>query len=201
MLSIQRLGFGLLAILLTVALSNSTGSAQTDLLAIVQQYQILHNLEMTDETMALFSEDAEFEIVGQGVLPYPAIRAIHDYDRGINTRLAFINCEVEDNTVTCQTVEFNGWLEAAGLQPIFYTSSVFAFDGDKIARVTATMSAESAQALNQTLAAFVPWLMQARPEEASLLFSPEGLFIYSEENGERVVSLLYEWRSAMEESE
>ena len=181
---------------LVIVLSGVTMSAQDDLLSIVESYQILHNDGQVDDLMELFTDDAEFELVGQTTLKGDSLQAIHDYDTAIDSRLAFINCDAQGNTVTCQVVEFNNWLEKAGLQPLFYTSSVFTLEDDKIARISSTMSPQSVQSIGETLQAFVPWLMANRAEVASPLFSGEGAFIYSYDNGELVLQLLSEWREA-----
>ncbi len=183
-------------VFVAIALSGGVMSAQDDLLRIVETYQILHNSGQVDALMELFTDDAEFELVGQTTLKGESLQAIHDYDTAIESRLAFINCDVQDNTVTCQTVEFNNWLEKAELQPVYYTSSVFTIENDKIAGISATMSPQSAESIGETLQAFMPWLMANRAEVASPLFTSEGAFIYSYDNGELVLQLLSEWREA-----
>ena len=57
-----------------------------------------------------------------------AIHAIHEYDRALNTVLDFVNCTEEDRVATCQTIEKNDWLLAAGIESIRYSESVINFN-------------------------------------------------------------------------
>ncbi len=166
--------------------------------AWLEAYEAAHNAFDVDAAMALFADDAEFELVGQGTLRgLTAIRALHEYDRGIRAQVTFRDCRPGGATVTCVADEANDWLAAAGLEALVYPSSVFTFDDrGRIRRIAATLSPEGAAAMGAVLADFVPWLMAERPAEAGVLFSPEGQFIYSEANGRLVVALLGEWRGA-----
>ncbi|MCK6579510.1 MAG: hypothetical protein L6Q98_15560 [Anaerolineae bacterium] len=185
----------LFVIFLLFSLEVPQGQAQQSALNVVRNYQTLHNSGQIEAVMDLFTSNTAFELVGQGTLRGQTLRAIHEYDIGINSRLAFINCEIEANVVTCQAVEFNDWLEAAGLQPVLYTSSIIMVDDARITRMSATMSAESAQAIGETLRVFIPWLMENHPNAATSLFGSDGMFIYSQANGELIVQLLQEWRA------
>ncbi len=168
-----------------------------DPLERVKAYETIHNSDDIEAIMGMFAEEAVFELVGQGVLPnLEAIRAIHEYDKGIQARIAFQNCAADGLTVTCQVTEQNEWLSAAGIGAISYTSSIFTFtETGKIQKLVAAISPEDGAAIGAILAEFIPWLMAERPQESAPLFSPDGQFIYSEANGILVVELLHQWQA------
>lgn len=195
-MAVRILGTGIILLALTL-LATSTATAQQDLLSLVQAYQQAKNNQDVEALAAMFAGDAEFELVGMGTMVgSEQIRALDEYDVGINTWLEFSNCTEEGNTVTCDVVETNDWLDAAGLSENRYTSSVFTFEDGLITNISATLSPESAQALGQVLQAFTPWIAQNHPEAMPTLFTSENQFIYSRENGVLVVSLLREWRAS-----
>lgn len=162
------------------------------LVTLFEQAANRHNLEAL---AALFTEDAEYELLGQDVLRGAAqLRALHAYDAGLNTVLEIADCSVDGDTVTCRMVEHNEWLAAAGLGPIVYHRATFTFAGDRIAKLTVAMDEEKVEEIGEVLHEFTPWLMDTYPREASRLFTEGGDFVYSRENGELVVRLLREWR-------
>ncbi len=169
-----------------------------DFLALINTYQESHNRSEVERALAMFSPDARFEVVGMGTMPdLDSIRALHHYDVGIQAQVEFSNCIVEDSIVTCEAREQNDWLKTAGLGSMFYPSSVFTFNpSGKITRIVATMSPDGARALGEVLSEFGPWLHTDRPEAAARLFTDDGLFVYSEENGRLVVQMLREWRGS-----
>lgn len=146
-----------------------------------------------DAQMRMFAEDAQFELVGQGP---EAIRALHEYDKALQTTLTLQNCAADGLTVMCETIERNNWLDAAGLDEIFYRS-VFTFNqAGLIQSITATVSSEDGRVMDAVLAEFIPWLKAERAAESAPLFGPDGQFIYSEVNGRLVAQLLKEWQGA-----
>ncbi len=194
-MAVRILGGGVIVLALAFFAAGAA-TAQQDLLSLVQAYQEAKNRQDVEALAAMFAEDAEFELVGMGTMVgREQIRALDEYDVGINTRLEFSNCVQEGNRVTCDVVETNDWLDAAGLSENRYTSSVFTFEEGLITRISAALSPESAQATGQVLQVFAPWIAQNHPEAMPKLFTPENQFIYSRENGVLVVSLLREWRA------
>lgn len=178
-------------------LTASPAEPTPDNVSLVQAYETAANAHDIDAVMSMFADDAVFELVGQGTLPnLEAIQAIHEYDKGINTQITLQNCTAAGQTVTCEVAEQNDWLSAAGLGEIFYPSSVFTLtETGKIQKISSTVSDEDGAAMGSVLAEFVPWLMTERPEESASLFSQDGQFIYSEENGVLVVDLLAQWQA------
>lgn len=168
-----------------------------DLISLVRLYQEAANRHNLDAVASLFADEAEYELVGQEVLRgKEQVRALHAYDAGIGTQLEVTNCDLEGETVTCSITERNQWLAAAGLGPIVYREASFAYTGDRISRMTVAMDEEKIEEIGEVLYAFTPWLFDTHPDEAARIFTPEGDFVYSQENGERVVYLLREWRAA-----
>lgn len=146
-----------------------------------------------DARMRMFAEDSQFELVGQGL---EAIRALHEYDKALQTTLTLQNCAADGLTVTCEIVERNNWLDAAGLDEII-NPAVFTFNEAGLIRsISATLSPEDGAAMGGILAEFIPWLNAERAAASAPLFGPEGQFIYSEANGRLVVKLLKEWQGA-----
>lgn len=134
-------------------------NSQQDLVSLVQTFQDVANRHAVDTVMSMFSDDAEFEIVGQVTLVgKQQIRDIFEYDAGGNTKLQFINCTSEGDTVTCQIMERNDWLEAMGISKLHYTSGVLTFKDGLIQKFTATLPAESARTIGEIWQTFLPWL-------------------------------------------
>jgi len=174
-------------------------NTKQDLLGLVQAFQDVANRHAVDTVMGMFADDAEFEIVGlYTVVGKQQIRAIFEYDAGVNTELQFINCTSEGDTVTCQLVERNDRLKVIGISKLQYTSCVLTFKDRLIRKFTVTPPAESARSIGEIWQAFLPWLGRNYPADYSKMFTPAGRFIYNRENGERVVPLLKEWRASQE---
>lgn len=167
----------------------------SELIDAVKAYEAAHNAYAIDESLSMFAEDAVFEIVGLGTLEtLEAIRAIHEYDKALETQLTFKDCTAAGLTVTCAVTEKNEWAAAAGLADYFYPSSVISFTSDgKIQKIVATMSAEDQEAIAGVLNEFIPWLAANHPDATQKLYAAEGVFIYSESNGVLVVDLLHQW--------
>ncbi len=168
-----------------------------DPLELVEEYATKANAHDIEGVMAMFAAEAQFELVGQGTLPdLQAVRALHEYDKGIRTTLIMENCAANGLTVTCEIFETNDWLDAAGLDGVHYPSAIFTFDeAGRIQRITSTLAPEDGAALGAVMAEFMPWLMSERALESSPLFGPGGQFLYSEANGQLVVELLNEWQA------
>jgi len=172
-------------------------NTQQDLLSLVQAFQNVANRHDVDTVMVMFADDAVFELVGlYNLVGKQQIRAIFEYDDGVNTDLQIINCTSEGDTVTCQVVERNDRLEAIGISKLQYTSCVLTFKEGLIEKFTARLPAESARSIGEIWQTFLPWLGKNYPADYSKMISPGGRFIYNRENGERVVPLLKEWRAS-----
>ena len=175
-----------------------TLAQEDDLIALVQTYQEAANNHDLDAIMDMFTDDAEFELVGQAkITGHEQLRALHDYDTGLHTELQFYNCVAAENTVTCEVREQNDWQRAANIPEYHYTSAVFTFKDGLIQKIVATMSPESAQVLGATMQAFNKWAMGKRPDAVAKLLTPDGQFIYAQESARIVVDLLKEWQASV----
>ncbi len=176
-------------------------SHQEDLITLVKAFQELANRHDIDAVMGKFTEDAEFEMVGQAAVKgKKEIRQIFEYDAGVNTELQFFDFKSEGDTVSCQVVERNDRLKASGFDKLLHTSCSFTFRDQLIQKFITSADAESARAFGEVMRKFLPWIQKNYPKDYSRLFTPEGRFIRNRENGERVVLLMKDWRSSQGKS-
>ncbi len=175
-------------------------TGENDLINSVKAFERSANRHDVDAVMAKFAEDAEFEIVGQvTVKGKKEIRQIFEYDVGVNTELQFFDFKSEEDTVTCQVVERNDRLKAAGFDKVLYPSCFIVFRDQLIQKFSISPDAESARSFGEVVRSFLPWVQKNYPNDYSRLFTPEGRFIRNRENGERVVFLMKEWRTSKRE--
>ena len=184
----------LLTSLILVSIVACSGSP--DYIATVQQFQSLKNSGQDEATLQLFAEDASLHFGALGTLTgHDAIAQIHGYDRALRTQLSFEDCVQTEQAVTCRTTETNDWLATAGIASIIYDETRFEFNADgRIQSVGATLSGESMQQMGAAMAAFDIWARANQPEAYAELFSAEGAFVYSFENGEKIFALLQQWQ-------
>ncbi len=124
-----------------------------------------------------------------------ATRGILEYDLALNTHLEFSNCLADGPEVTCEVIESNDWLRTAGIEFITYDENRFAFGPDgRIASISASLSADSGQAMATAVSEFHEWATTNRPADYAELFSADGAFVYSRDNAEKVLVLLRAWR-------
>lgn len=168
----------------------------TDRIEQIKAYETAHNSYDVDAALSRFAKHAVLNFEGLVCLQNDeAIRRLHEYDRAIHAQIEFQDFKVVGNQVSCAVVEKNDWLTAAGLETIYYPSSVFTLtQSGKIQEIAATVSTKDGAAINAILTAFVPWLMRERPREANRLFNEAGDFVYSWANGALVITLLAQWR-------
>ena len=168
---------------------------QFNLLNLVESLQEAVNQKDVNKALAMFTDEAEFELVG--ISKYSGkeqIRNVFGYDIGVNTQLKFINCKIHGNTVSGQLLERNDRLDAVGIGELKYSSCTFIFRDNLIQSFTAEIPAEFIQYNNEVYQKFLPWLIENYPDEHLKMFTPEGRFIYNRENGAGVVRLLREWQ-------
>jgi limonene-1,2-epoxide hydrolase len=164
-------------------------------LNLVESFQEKVNSHNVNEIMAMFTEDAKFEIVGLSKFSgKQQVKNIFEYDVGVNTQLQFINYKCEGNIVRCQILERNDRLEAIGIRELKYSSCTFVFKDRLIQSFTAEIPPESVQYNSEVWQKFLPWFSENYPDEYSKMFTSEGRFIYNRENGAGIVPLLRKWR-------
>ena len=174
-------------------------AATPDHIASVMTFEELKNSGQEDATLELFAADASLHFGPLGTLTgLDQIREIHAYDLALHTELRFESCEQDDDVVTCAVVETNDWLKTAGIASITYDETRFKFNEDgRIASVSATLSQDSMQQMGAAVAAFDAWARANTPGAYAELFSDDGAFDYSFESGEKVLTLLRQWRQAI----
>jgi limonene-1,2-epoxide hydrolase len=172
--------------------------SQKDLLTLVRKFEDAMNRHAIDEVMDMFGEGAEFEIVGiSHFTGKEKIRNVFEYDTAVHTKLVFLNCTAKGDAVTCQIVERNDRLEALGIKEILYRSCIIAFKDGLISEFKATIDVGMARSVGERSSAFVDWISKHCPLQYSRMFTPDGRFIYSGENGKNVVPLMQEWRDIL----
>lgn len=172
---------------------------QVNLLDAVRTYQEAVNRKEINKVLAMFTEDAEFELAG--ISKYSGkeqIKNVFEYDAGVNTELKFIDCRSEDDTVHCRIIERNDRMAAIGISEHTFPACTIVFRGGLIQSFSAEVSSEIVQYNTEVWEKFIPWCIENHPDEYSRIFSPEGKFIYNRENGRDVVPLLKKWREEQE---
>ncbi len=164
------------------------------LIDLVNTFQEKVNKHDVEEIMTMFTEDAEFEIVGLSKFSgKQKVKIIFEYDVGVNTNLQFINCKYEDSKVYCQILERNDRLDAIGVSELKYSSSIFTFRDGLIKSFAAEIPPDFIDHNSKILNKFIPWLKENFSNEYSNMFNSEGRFIYNYQNGKDVVPLLRKW--------
>lgn len=167
---------------------------------IVRAYIEAQNNHDVDEKMKYFDEETAFVTPGSGLsyMTEDDIRSMSQYDSVLNTTLIIENLTVDGSTVICEMTERNRWLDAAGLPPMHYDSTLFYVIGDKIRKIVSFPDDSTLQGMSDVLDKFIPWLSEKYPYEAMDMM-PGGQFQYSAENAEKMILLLEKWRQANEE--
>ena len=145
----------------------------------------------------MFADDAVVDFGPLGtVRGHEQIRGIHAYDIALEATLEFSNCVQSGQSVSCEVTESNLWLKKAGIDSIRYSANRFEFGEDgKIAAVFAAITEESVRTLSQAMNEFMTWGSENQPDRFGELFDASGRFVYSGENGEKVLGLLDEWNA------
>lgn len=171
---------------------------QSDLLDIVKAFQDAANRHAIDDVMAMFTEDAEFELKGMTQLfGKSEIRSIFEYDTGVSGKIQLINCTETADAVSCQLVETNDRLRLAGLDSLLYPSCVLSFEKKLIRSWRVVPDPEVTRVLNQFWGAVGLWIAKYYPSDYARMFTREGRFIRSRANGERAVQLAKQYLSTV----
>lgn len=166
-----------------------------NLMNLVKAFCDAANHHAVAEVIAMFSDEAEFELAGlYRIVGKKQIRTVFEYDAGVHTKLEFSGFQIEGNTVKCRLVERNDRLEAIGFSELDYPSCLLTFKEGRIQKFSAKPDEVSIKKIADAWQGFLPWLTQKYPTDRAKMFTCEGRFIYNLENGERVVPLLREWR-------
>ena len=165
------------------------------LLILVGAFLKAANQHAVEKIMALFNDNAEFELVGlYRVEGKEEIQNVFEYDAGVHTKLDFSFLQIDGDTVKGWMIEKNDRLEAIGFKKLDYPICTLEFRGGRIQRFLAKADESSVRKIMEALQGFLPWITQYYPTDRKKLFTTEGRFIYNRENGERAVKLLKEWK-------
>lgn len=149
----------------------------------------------------MLTDDVVFELVGVArLVGRQEVRSVSEYDAGVHGEIRFTNCTATGDEVTCQLVERNDRLREAGLDTMLYPSCVLSFTDQRIRAWRAVPDPEAARTFERFWVEVRRWIADNCPAEYARIFSSDGRFIRNRHNGERVVQLAKEYRSArMEE--
>lgn len=115
---------------------------------VARLYLQRHNAHDVEGVLALFADDAEFEIPGRLLRRgKEEIRVTEEWEALVHDNIQAPDLVEADNEVTFRAFEANDWLSAAGVRQLRYTSVTIAVEGDRIKRITAAISPESWAAL------------------------------------------------------
>ncbi len=167
---------------------------------LVMAYQHAYNSHDLGELLPLFVDDAAFEVAGAFKLKgKDDIRRVAEYDFALHIHMTIDKLIPKGDTVFCELIEMNDWLEAADIEEAYY-SAKFVFQKRRIKSLSGVPYPETQKALTQVLQPLMEWATQERPEQLAQIM-PEGKFVYSAENAEKSLALLREWKEVKESEE
>ncbi len=117
---------------------------------ITRLYLARHNAHDVDGVMALFAEDARFEIPGRLVrCGKEEIRQTEEWEAAVHDHLRAGDLVEADAEVSFRAFEANDWLLAAGVDELRYTSMTVEVRDGHITLVTAALSPDSFNAMQR----------------------------------------------------
>jgi hypothetical protein len=159
----------------------------------VKEYEQAHNSHDAEKAMALFTDDVQFETVGEWVMTgKKKIRDLEEWDAALNNDLAFTDLRVSGYTVTCKAVEHSDLLKLAGFEQVKYDSVAVEFRGGLIRKITVRTAEEDRLATSDTFHSMVDWARRERYGEIAKLVS-DGKFAYNARNARGWIVLMQEW--------
>lgn len=111
---------------------------------VVHLYLARHNAHDVEGVMALFADDARYEIPGRLVRCGKAeIRQTEEWEAAVHDHLRAGDLVQADHEVTFRAFEANDWLRASGIEEVRYTSMTIEVCKGRITQVTAAMAPDS----------------------------------------------------------
>ncbi len=182
---------------LMLLLSIVIASCSPKPLDLVRAYEHAYNSHDLDELLPLYAEDAVFEVKGQFVLKgKEEIRRIAEYGFALHIHMTIDSLTSKGDTVFCELIQMNDWLEATGIDEAFYTGR-FVFQKGLIKHIKGTPTPETEKAFQEVLIPLLEWASKERPEQLAEMM-PEGKFVYNAENAQKYLVLLQQWQEATE---
>jgi len=171
-------------------------SSGVEPISIVEQYVELVNKGQISQVMKLFTGDASYETLGQGVVSGTEdLRSFCEYTVALNTELSLGYCSVEDLQVTCTVEETNDLWQAEGHGALDYRSVVFTITPEgMIGGIVASPDSEDTTAFNEIFQDFAASVIKNHPEEAAQLFGSDEMLIHTRDNAVTVVRMMREWQ-------
>ena len=110
-----------------------------------------HNDHDVDGVMALFADDARFEIPGRLVrCGKEEIRQTEEWEAAVHDVLRTGDLVEADAEVSFRAFEANDWLKAVGVDELAYTSMTVEVRDGRITHVTAAVAPDSYNAMQRT---------------------------------------------------
>ncbi len=120
---------------------------------LVQLYFDRHNVGDVDGVMALYGDDAVFEMAGSFVREgKEQLREMEAFDASVHELLVVTKMKEINGQVHCQVNAGSDFLKAVNIPALHYAGCVFAVDGDAIERITAVMALRSQRTLAEATA-------------------------------------------------
>lgn len=117
---------------------------------VARLYLARHNAHDVDGVMALFAEDARFEIPGRLVrCGKEEIRQTEEWEAAVHDHLRAGDLVEADAEVCFRAFEANDWLRAAGVDELRYTSMTLEVRDGHITQVTAALAPDSFNAMQR----------------------------------------------------
>ncbi len=183
----------ILALVSTFLISCSIDSGD-----LVKRYASIYNTHDVDKMVALYADDAVFELTGQLSLSGKSqLRKITEYDVAMNIHMTISDINSKGDTVFCHVKETNDWIKEAGIDNAHY-KAMFVYNAGLIKLIRAEATPEPQQAFEDVSSPLLKW---ARENEEDLLseMMPEGKFVYNAENARKSLKLLRLWRESLKE--
>lgn len=117
---------------------------------VAQLYLQRHNAHDVEGVMALYADDAQFEIPGRLVRHgKDEIRVTEEWEALVHDNLLAAEMIEADHEVSFRAFEANDWLSASGVRQLRYTSVTLEVRDNRITHVTAALSPDSFAALQR----------------------------------------------------
>jgi hypothetical protein len=164
---------------------------------VVIAYQHAYNSHDLGELLPLFAEDVIFEVPGHFSLKgKDEVRLVAEYDFALHIHMTLDRFSTNRDTVFCELIEMNDWLEAAGIDEAYYKGK-FVMGKGLIRYIRGEATPQTQKAFQDVLDPLLEWASKARPEQLAEMM-PDGKFVYNAENAKRSLALLKEWRETIE---
>lgn len=177
----------LLATVVAMASLAPVGSVppSSDLVASVHSYEAAANRHDWAAVRPLLADNAVIELGGDlAIVGSDNARALHDWERAMGTQIHYSDCRAEGQTVTCRASEQNDFLRLSGLGPIEYEASRITFEGGRVVRMSATLSAESGNQVAGYMQGFLEWANKVSPDGVATFLNADGSFAFGFESAQ-----------------